>query len=586
MIGPLARATGGLVGGLVGGAAAGLPRRYLLATACSALSEGAAFGLLVPLLSALLAGRTADAARWLVPLAGCVAIGWFAHYDMSMGALRLASAWRRELYDAVGAHLVRLPLGWFGGGRAAEVERLLGRGVDVTVRAVNLAQTLIASVLTPATIFVFLCWFDWRMALSVLVTVPVVLAVFGAARRLTDRAEAEHDQAVAEASARLVEFAGAQPVLRANGRSVGGRRLLDEALTAQYRAARREVVGALPGEQLGQLAIQLAFTAVLSVGLLLATGGSVAAPRVIALLVLGVHFLRPFAVVAGAATSLRTCRAAMARIAAVLSARPLPEPANPRSIGAPSIELAGVRFDYGGPGDEGPVLDGVDLWIPAGSTTALVGPSGAGKTTVTKLVARFFDVSAGSVRIGGVDVRELASADLERAVSVVFQDVYLFDGSIEENIRIGSPRASDGQVREAARRARVDTIAARLPDGWATRVGEGGRLLSGGERQRVAIARALVKDAPIVLLDEATSALDAENEAAVHEALVELGQGRTLLVIAHRLATIAGADQIAVLDGGRVVEHGRHAELLAEGGRYARMWSERERARGWRLTSG
>ena len=563
------------------GGGARLLRRYLLSTTVYALSEGAAFGLLVPLLTALLGGRTADAARWLVPLAGCVALGWVAHYDMAVRALRLSSAWRRALYARIGDHVVRLPLGWFDDARTGELTQLLGRGVSTVVRAVNLAQTMIASVVTPTAIFVFLVCFDWRMALAVLVTVPLVLLVFAAARRLTDRTEAEHDAATAEASARLVEFAGAQPVLRANGRSRGGRELLDTALAGQHRAARREVLGGLPGQHLGQLAIQLAFTAVLSVGLLLATGaGDVVTPaRVVALLVLGVHFLRPFEVVAGAASSLRVCRAAMERIDALLAVPPLPEPAAPQPVGEPSIELRGVRFGYAAT----PVLDGVDLRIPAGSTTALVGPSGAGKTTVTKLVARFFDVDAGSVRIGGVDVREISTAELERNVSLVFQDTYLFDGSIEDNIRIGFPGASAEQVREAARRARVDTIAERLPGGWSARVGEGGRLLSGGERQRVAIARALVKDAPIVLLDEATSALDAANEAAVHEALAELGRGRTLLLIAHRLTTIAGADQIAVLDGGRVVEQGRHGELLAEGGRYARLWAERERARGWRL---
>jgi ATP-binding cassette, subfamily B, bacterial IrtB/YbtQ len=563
-----------------------LLRRYLLSTTGYALSEGAAFGLLVPLLTALLGGRTADAARWLVPLAGCVALGWVAHYDMAVRALRLSSAWRRSLYARIGDHVVRLPLGWFDDARTGELTQLLGRGVGTVVRAVNLAQTMIASVVTPATIFVFLVCFDWRMALAVLVTVPLVVLVFTVARRLTDRTEAEHDAATAEASARLVEFAGAQPVLRANGRSRGGRELLDAALTGQHRAARREVLGGLPGQHLGQLAIQLAFTAVLSVGLLLATGATGAADavtpaRMIALVVLGVHFLRPFEVVAGVASSLRVCRAAMARIDALLAIPPLPEPTTPRPVGDSSIELRGVRFGY----PSTPVLDGVDLHIPAGSTTALVGPSGAGKTTVTKLVARLFDVDAGSVRIGGVDVREISTAELERSVSLVFQDTYLFDGSIEDNIRIGSPGASADQVREAARRARVDTIADRLPGGWSARVGEGGRLLSGGERQRVAIARALVKDAPIVLLDEATSALDAANEAAVHAALAELGRGRTLLVIAHRLTTIAGADQIAVLDGGRVVEQGRHDELLAEGGRYARLWAERERARGWRLSN-
>jgi ATP-binding cassette, subfamily B, bacterial IrtB/YbtQ len=560
-----------------------LLRRYLLSTALYAISEGAAFGLLVPLLTDLLGGRTESAARWLLPLAGCVAVGWFAHYDMGIRALLLGSAWRRALHTAVGDHVVTLPLGWFDATGTGMLQQLLGRGVETVVRSVQLAQTLVTATLTPGVIAVFLFCFEWRLALAALVTVPVVLLVFAAARRITDRTEAEHDASVAEASTRLVEFAGAQPVLRANGRARGGRAALEDALAAQHRAARREVFGALPGRQLGQLSIQLAFTAVLSVGLLLATHSRADPARVIALLVLGVHFLQPFSVIAGAAGFLRACHNALTRIEDLLSTAPLPEPAAAKSPQGTSVTFTGVHFAY--PGTAAPVLTGFDLHVPEGETTALVGPSGAGKTTVTKLVARFFDVERGSVGIGGVDVRDIASADLERLISVVFQDVYLFDGTIEENIRIGAPEADDEQIAQAARRARVDEIAERLPEGLRTRVGEGGRLLSGGERQRVAIARALIKDAPIVLLDEATSALDTENEAAVHEALAELGRGRTLLVIAHRLSTIAAADQIAVLDHGRVAEHGTHTALLATPGRYARMWTERERARGWRLTS-
>jgi len=358
----------------------------------------------------------------------------------------------------------------------------------------------------------------------VLVTVPVVLLVFRAARRLSERGGGGARRRCRRGGGR--GWSNSRARSRCCGPTRGparaARDLLHEALAAQHRAARREVTGALPGLQLGQLAIQSAFTAVLVIGVLLATHGEVTPARAIALLVLGTHFLQPFAVVAGAAGSLRTCRAAIDRIDAVLSTPPLPEPVPGLPVGADaSVELDGVRFGYGA--GEPPVLDGFSLRIPAGTTTALVGASGAGKTTVTKLIARFFDVDAGTVLIGGTDVRELTTAALLDTVSLVFQDVYLVDGTIEENIRLGRPDATPERVRDAARRARADTIAARLPDGWATRVGEGGRLLSGGERQRVAIARTLLKDTPVVLLDEATSALDAENERAVHDALAETG---------------------------------------------------------------
>lgn len=228
--------------------------------------------------------------------------------------------------------------------------------------------------------------------------------------------------------------------------------------------------------------------------------------------------------------------------------------------------MSGVTFGY----DDKPVLRDIDPHVPARSTTALVGLSGSGKSTVTKLIARFFDPDTGTIRLGGTDVREI---DVENAISLVFQDVCLFDGTIEDNIRVGRPTASAAEVEDAARRARVDLD-------LATRVGEGGTLLSGGQRQRVAIARALLKDAPIVLLDEVTSALDTETEAAIHEALAELARDRTLLIIAHRLDTIAAADQIAVLDNGLLVEQGEHEDLLATGGRYAKLWAERERAVG------
>jgi ATP-binding cassette subfamily B protein len=556
--------------------------RFLLSAGIYSVAEGAAVGLAIPFLIDLLAGRTERAALWLIPIFGCVVIGWLAHFDMGLRALGLASSWRRTLYQKVGRKLVQLPIGWYDQDQTGRVSQLISGDITRVAGLVFIAQSLIGTVLTPVVVFVFLIAYDWRIALPALVIVPTVLLVFSLARRMTERTEAAHDLAAAQVTTRLIEFARAQPVLRATGRAEDNGRLLRTELESQHSTARREVLGALPSQYLGQLAIQLAFTAILLAGSLLATHTALSPARIVALVVAGIGMLRPFEILAGTVTSLRAGQAAVRRIRQLLATEPLPEPADPVPMGGSAIDVRDVHFRYG----DGPsVLNGLSLRIRAGTMTALVGNSGAGKTTVTKLVARFFDVDSGSIRIGGVDVRELATADLMNSIAIVFQDVYLLDATIEENIRFGNPTASADAVRAAARRAQVDPVVARLPDGWATRVGEGGRLLSGGERQRVAIARALCKDAPIVLLDEATSSLDTASEAAVHAALAELRIGRTVLVIAHRLSTIAHADRIAMLESGRIVETGTHDELLRAGGRYADFWRLREEARGWRLTS-
>ena len=215
--------------------------------------------------------------------------------------------------------------------------------------------------------------------------------------------------------------------------------------------------------------------------------------------------------------------------------------------------------------------------------TALIGESGSGKTTLARLIARFFDVSQGSVLVGGVDVRQMSGAQLAGQISQIFQDSYLFAGSIAENIRIGKLDASDAEIMEAVRQAGVAEIIARLPQGLETPVGEGGARLSGGERQRIAIARALIKDAPILLVDEATAALDSENQAVIAEALARLRGQRTLIVIAHQLSTVAMADQIVVLESGQAIEQGTPAQLRERQGRYAQFLRQRSAAKGWRI---
>jgi len=275
-------------------------------------------------------------------------------------------------------------------------------------------------------------------------------------------------------------------------------------------------------------------------------------------------------------------RQMMNHLDTVMDAELMAEPERRTDLPAPgAVGLDDVVFGYRV--DE-PVLDGVSLEVPARSMCAIVGPSGSGKTTIARLLARFWDVDSGTVRVGGTDVRNMPTAQLMEQLSMVFQDVYLFDDTLAANIRIGNLAADDGQVRWAADLAGVTEIVERLPHGWDTRVGEGGRALSGGERQRVSIARALLKRAPIVLLDEATSALDAENEANIVAAMEELRRTSTLIVIAHKLETIAAADQVIVLDdAGHVAQHGRHEDLVEAEGPYRSFWEQRARAHGWTL---
>jgi ATP-binding cassette subfamily B protein len=272
---------------------------------------------------------------------------------------------------------------------------------------------------------------------------------------------------------------------------------------------------------------------------------------------------------------------ALVRIEDLLAIAALPVSAASKGPSTFDVRFAAVTFQYAG--SDKPVLREVDMEIPARAMTALVGPSGSGKTTLTRLLMRHADPQAGAVTIGGVDVRSIPTARLSALVSVVFQDVYLFDDTVRENIRMAQPDATDAEVEAAARAAQCLDFIERLPDGWDTRLGDLGGRLSGGERQRISIARALLKDAPIVLLDEPTAALDTESERAVQRAIDVLVRDKTVIVIAHRLSTIAGADRIVVLEDGRVVQQGKHEALLQASGRYAAMWAAQERVKQWHV---
>ena len=562
---------------------AGALRGNIVGLVAESVLMGAGFVLLVPLLTAALNDDLDAAWSWLAALAALLAVYAVVRYRTQLAGYKAALALGDALFTRLGNHIAKLPLGWFNPGRVGQVGRLTSQGViDVIGVPAHLLRPVVSAIVTPLTVIALMFLFDWRLALAALVTVPIVAWVYRWTGDLVQRTDHRSDAAAAEAAGRIVEFAQAQGVLRAFGQANRGFDQLDKALREQRDAGRTQIFTVVPAFSSFALVVQLAFTIVLLLGTSLALGGEIGAAELIVLLVLAVRYVEPLIAAADLGGALRISRNALDRMNALLTTKPLAEPASAVPPRDAAIAFEGVRFAY----DEAPVLHNVSLAVPERTMTAIVGPSGSGKTTILRLIARFWDVDSGTVQVGGADVREISTEDLHRMISVVFQEVYLFDGTIEENIRMGAPRASDEQVREAARLARVDEVVDRLPNGLASRVGEGGAALSGGERQRVSIARAILKDAPIVLLDEATAALDPLNEAAVQEALRALTHDKTLIVVAHRLQTVRAADSIVVLDDGRVVEEGTHDELVVVNGRYAAFWRERVRAAGWRLAGG
>ncbi len=420
------------------------------------------------------------------------------------------------------------------------------------------------------------------MALLFLAILPVAFLALRRAGRITAEADRELDEAATEIAGRAIEMGQAQPVLRAAGHGTTGtarmRHALDEHRTRYRKGLRRSLVPDLTYTAV----VMVGFVAVMVLGAQFLLSGTLQVADAVALLVLAVRFLEPLGTLTELLGTLHAMDNSVTRVENILYTPALKHHPKPvRELKDATIEFSDVTYSYGGT----PALSGVSFRCRPGTTTALVGPSGSGKTTVTRLIARFFDVDSGSVRVGGVDVRELDHQVLLSDVAIVFQDVYLFDTTIEENLRIAQPDATHEELMAAARAARLNEVVARLPQGWQTKVGEGGAQLSGGERQRVSIARAFLKKARVVLLDEAGSALDPENEGAISEAIANLSQdpNRTVIVIAHRPATLATADHVIALDGGRVSEAGTPSELRATGGTFARLYNQYEHARSWHI---
>ena len=538
-------------------------------------------GLLYLLAGDLLAGGGRHhPALYLAGIVVCVGLilltTWF-QYNATYFATYVESGVRRV---TLAERLRKIPLSFFGKKDLADLTSTIM--ADCTVLEQNFSHyvpELAGSILSTVLVALSLFCFDWRMALAALWVLPVSFAIVGCSARVQEGLNQKAMDARMACADGIQECIETVRDLRAN--NAEGAYL--EGLKAKIRAVERRSIlnefGLAAFVVSASLILKLGIATVALVGSVLLVGGSLDVLTFFLFLLVASRLYDPLQSALQNLAAVISTRTNIARMNEILD-HPIQQGSDVLTNRGCDIVFDHVAFSYGG-GEA--VLKDVSFTARQGEVTALVGPSGGGKTTVSRLAARFWDADRGRITVGGMDVARTDPEALLSLYSIVFQDVTLFDNTILENIRIGNPAASDEQVRSAARLANVDEFAERLPQGWNTPVGENGCALSGGERQRISIARAFLKNAPIILLDEATASLDVENETLIQSALSRLIRDKTVLVIAHRMRTVAGADKIVVLDQGVVAEQGSPGALLERGGLYAHMVRLQTESQNWAL---
>lgn len=477
----------------------------------------------------------------------------------------------RKVRQALLAKLSRVPMGTIldtpsGQYKTTIVDRV--EGMEPTLA--HLLPEMTSNLLVPLAIAAYIFVLDWRMGLASLAT-TVVGALVASQSAKTYGPRWQGAVAVGRRMANaIVEYVGGIQVVKAFSQSAGSYKRYADAVTenAQYyvdwMADNQKYMAAM------QAVIPSVLLPVLPVGLLLWSAGSLAPAAFLTIVVLSLGLTGPLLSAMTFVDELAVVGTNVGEINAILSAPELRRPEKEAALDGTAVCLEHVRFTY--KPEDGQILHDISLHIAPGTVTALVGPSGSGKSTIAKLIAGFWDVSGGRITLGGTDLTDIPLDQLNRQIAYVSQDNYLFDRTVRENIRMGRRDATDEEVEAVARAAGCDGFIRALEQGYDTLCGGGGGHLSGGEKQRISIARAMLKDAPIVILDEATASIDPENEAVIQQAISNLTRGKTLIVIAHRLGTVADADSIVVIDQGRIVGQGRQEDLLAGCPLYAQMW--------------
>lgn len=537
---------------------------------------------LAVVLLALADGAVTESTLWtsllimLGSIVGCFVTMHFKSRNFCKGNFSMTGEKRTQIGD----RMRYLPMGYFNENSLGDIASTMTNTLDDVQNAGGqVYMNVISGFVFSAIVAVMLVFFDWRLGLVVVATIAVFLLVNAwmqrAARNVSGRRVAAQSAIVGA----VLEYVQGMSVVRAFSLTGDAERRLDAAIS---ECERMNV--AIELRFMGFAILQALVTKTSSVAMCLASAwfwiqGTMDAGVCLVAIVASFMVYGKLEASGLFASLLRQIDICMDKVNDMIATPAMSEGAGVSCARNLDIEVQDVSFGYG----DRTVIDRVSLAIPQNTTCAIVGPSGSGKTTLTQLIARFWDVDQGRITLGGTDVRDWKVDDLLANFSMVFQGVYLFDDTVENNIRFGRPNASRAEVEEAARKACCHEFIERLPQGYETRLGEGGATVSGGERQRISIARAILKDASIVILDEATANVDPENERDLQRAVEALTRNRTVIMIAHRLKTVRNADQIIVLDRGRVAQRGTHDELIRQRGIYADFVGMREKAIGWKL---
>lgn len=503
----------------------------------------------------------------------------FAEVILSLQAMKFTwNNWHKVIGETrlrLGEKLYRMPLLKLRIWEAGDLAEVIGGGVSVAARSLSSLGTLfVQMVMLPLMLIVTMLIIDWRSGLVFLIALGVMFPLLQYVTRQYQKDTRQVDQTDATSAARIVEYVQGLSVFRATGQAGRNSSRLNKAFKAQQSAqheGKKSVSGAI---FVGQLVSQMTLVIFIAIGGVLVSNNQMSAIILCSLVVIATHIIEPLGIIAVLSKVFEMSESAIERIDTLMKVESLVQLPTVNSPEDNSIKFENVTFSYN---KGGKILNGISFIFEPGTFTGIVGPSGGGKTTLTQLITRMADPDKGRILLGDVDIRSMNSEDLLENISVVYQDVWLFNDTIRENILMGCPGASDAELIASAKAANIYDFIKNLPSGFETKVGELGGRLSGGERQRISIARAILKDAPIIILDEPTASLDSESEYEVQRALDTLVAGKTVIMVAHRLHTLIGADKIILIENGVISEQGNHMQLLSSRKRYYEMWKSQVR---------